>query len=290
MGLSGSDKATYYFTSFYCFFLFRKMACFGIGNKTKGKCGEEEEKARREANKRIEKQLKKDKQQYYKSHMLLLLGDCDSGKSTIFNQMRLLDTELTAEEKLMQYMQHKKASGIFETYFRVGEYVFYLFNGRSGWRSIRRVFCDQSAYILVVDSSSYDMVCQGDNQTNQLQEALNNLENLWRRMRTMDRPVFLFLNKQDLLAEKVLAGKSKIEDYFPEFAHYTSHEHTTPVQGEDPSVTRAKYFIRDKFLKITASGDVDMHKCFPFFTCAIDLENIQRTFRDCGDKLNFCSS
>lgn len=41
--------------------------------------------------------------------------------------------------------------------------------------------------------------------------------------------VILFLNKQDLLAEKVLAGKSKIEEYFPEFARYT-----TPDDGELP--------------------------------------------------------
>jgi len=27
-----------------------------------------------------------------------------------------------------------------------------------------------------------------------------------------------------MLAEKVLAGKSKIEDYFPEYAHYTVPE------------------------------------------------------------------
>ncbi|VEL19554.1 unnamed protein product [Protopolystoma xenopodis] len=32
--------------------------------------------------------------------------------------------------------------------------------------------------------------------------------------------VILFLNKQDLLAEKVLAGKSMIEDYFPDYARY----------------------------------------------------------------------
>jgi hypothetical protein len=38
--------------------------------------------------------------------------------------------------------------------------------------------------------------------------------------------VILFLNKQDLLAEKVKAGKSKIEDYFPDFARYT-----TPQDG-----------------------------------------------------------
>lgn len=48
---------------------------------------------------------------------------------------------------------------------------------------------------------------------------------LHRWLRTIS--VILFLNKQDLLAEKVLAGKSKIEDYFPEFARYT-----TPDDGK----------------------------------------------------------
>lgn len=48
---------------------------------------------------------------------------------------------------------------------------------------------------------------------------------LSRWLRTIS--VILFLNKQDLLAEKVLAGKSKIEEYFPEFARYT-----TPDDGE----------------------------------------------------------
>lgn len=48
---------------------------------------------------------------------------------------------------------------------------------------------------------------------------------LFRWLRTIS--VILFLNKQDLLADKVLAGKSKIEEYFPEFARYT-----TPDDGE----------------------------------------------------------
>lgn len=43
---------------------------------------------------------------------------------------------------------------------------------------------------------------------------------LWfsRWLRTIS--VILFLNKQDILAEKVRAGKSKIEDYFPEYSRY----------------------------------------------------------------------
>uniref|UniRef100_A0A8D2LVQ6 G protein subunit alpha L n=1 Tax=Varanus komodoensis TaxID=61221 RepID=A0A8D2LVQ6_VARKO len=102
---------------------------------------------------------------------------------------------------------------------------------------------------------------------------------LW--LRTIS--IILFLNKQDMLAEKVLAGKSKIEDYFPEFARYTVPEDATPDAGEDPKVTRAKFFIRDEFLRIsTATGD-GKHYCYPHFTCAVDTENIRRVFNDCRD-------
>lgn len=94
---------------------------------------------------------------------------------------------------------------------------------------------------------------------------------VFRWLRTIS--VILFLNKQDMLAEKVLAGKSKIEDYFPEYARYTIPNEglcpfrercqrrsvclsltafvslsATPEPGEDPRVTRAKFFIRDEFL------------------------------------------
>lgn len=101
----------------------------------------------------------------------------------------------------------------------------------------------------------------------------------FRWLRTIS--VILFLNKQDMLAEKVLAGKSKIEDYFPEYARYTIPNEglfptkipkvltgflcmsvsvdresvvvlATPEPGEDPRVTRAKFFIRDEFLVSTS--------------------------------------
>lgn len=121
----------------------------------------------------------------------------------------------------------------------------------------------------------------------------------FRWLRTIS--VILFLNKQDMLAEKVLAGKSKIEDYFPEYARYTipnegqwlastrfaatltnTQPHwfsvvflkgdsvvlsATPEPGEDPRVTRAKFFIRDEFLVSTTPEfnrlivGVTTHRC-----------------------------
>ncbi|KAF3698705.1 Guanine nucleotide-binding protein G(olf) subunit alpha [Channa argus] len=204
-------------------------------------------------------------------------------------------------------------SGIFETRFQVDKVNFHMFDV-GGQRDERRkwiqCFNDVTAIIFVVASSSYNMVIREDNNTNRLREALDLFRSIWnnRWLRTIS--VILFLNKQDMLAEKVLAGKSKIEDYFPEYARYTIPNEATPEPGEDPRVTRAKFFIRDEFLTIfgaqtvflrpvslptcrertyqqpqrisTASGD-GRHYCYPHFTCAVDTENIRRVFNDCRD-------
>ncbi|KPP57783.1 hypothetical protein Z043_124458 [Scleropages formosus] len=130
-------------------------------------------------------------------------------------------------------------SGIFETKFQVDKVNFQCVRRFSttstaplhvamfdvgGQRDERRkwiqCFNDVTAIIFVVASSSYNMVIREDNSTNRLREALDLFRSIWnnRWLRTIS--VILFLNKQDMLAEKVLAGKSKIEEYFPEYARY----------------------------------------------------------------------
>lgn len=112
-------------------------------------------------------------------------------------------------------------------------------------------FNDVTAIIFVTACSSYNMVLREDPNQNRLRESLDLFKSIWnnrygqfsakfprtsnalnpffcsflfRWLRTIS--VILFLNKQDLLAEKVKAGKSKIEDYFPDFVHYQ-----TPPDG-----------------------------------------------------------
>ncbi|XP_018406869.1 PREDICTED: guanine nucleotide-binding protein G(s) subunit alpha isoform X2 [Cyphomyrmex costatus] len=178
-------------------------------------------------------------------------------------------------------------SGIFETRFQVDKVNFHMFDV-GGQRDERRkwiqCFNDVTAIIFVTACSSYNMVLREDPTKLRLRESLDLFKSIWnnRWLRTIS--VILFLNKQDLLAEKVKAGKHKLEDYFPEFSRYQ-----TPVEpgitdsAEIPDVIRAKYFIRDEFLRIsTASGD-GKHYCYPHFTCAVDTENIKRVFNDCRD-------
>lgn len=176
--------------------------------------------------------------------------------------------------------------GIYETRFQVDKVNFHMFDV-GGQRDERRkwiqCFNDVTAIIFVTACSSYNMVLREDPSQNRLRESLDLFKSIWnnRWLRTIS--VILFLNKQDLLAEKIKAGKSKLEDYFPDFARYQTPVDAAVEPGEDPEVVRAKYFIRDEFLRIsTASGD-GKHYCYPHFTCAVDTENIRRVFNDCRD-------
>eukprot|EP00096_Caligus_rogercresseyi_P016386 TRINITY_DN902_c0_g3_i2.p1 TRINITY_DN902_c0_g3~~TRINITY_DN902_c0_g3_i2.p1 ORF type:complete len:408 (+),score=170.90 TRINITY_DN902_c0_g3_i2:446-1669(+) len=185
-------------------------------------------------------------------------------------------------------------SGIFETKFRVDKVKFHMFDV-GGQRDERRkwiqCFNDVTAIIFVAASSSYNMVLREDNTQNRLREALDLFRSIWnnRWLRTIS--VILFLNKQDLLEEKIVSGKSKLEDYFPEFFHYMIPPEAQPEidSGADREFTRAKYFIRDNFLQISqqsSGGDSKQHSahhCYPHFTCAVDTENIRRVFNDCRD-------
>jgi guanine nucleotide-binding protein G(s) subunit alpha len=175
-------------------------------------------------------------------------------------------------------------SGIFETRFSIDKVNFHMFDV-GGQRDERRkwiqCFNDVTAIIFVTASSSYNLVLREDPTQNRVKESLELFASLWnnRWLRTIS--IILFLNKQDLLAEKVKAGKSHIEDYFPAFAEYTTDAAVPP--GEDADFVRAKYFFRDEFLKIATSTADDRHYCYPHFTCAVDTENIRRVFNDCRD-------
>jgi guanine nucleotide-binding protein G(s) subunit alpha len=178
-------------------------------------------------------------------------------------------------------------SGIYETIFTVEHVRFHMFDV-GGQREERRkwiqCFNDVTAIIFVTACSGFNLVLIEDERQNRLKESLDLFKNIWTNRWLKTISVILFLNKQDLLAEKIKCGR-RIEDYFPEYARYvvSNAELDKAPPGEDPEVTRAKFFIRDEFLRIsTATGDT-RHSCYPHFTCAVDTENIRRVFNDCRD-------
>jgi len=368
------------------------MGCFS--NPSNKSRDADEDRRRKETNKKIEKQLQKDKQVYRATHRLLLLGAGESGKSTIVKQMRILHVDgFSPEEKRQKIEDIKKnvrdailtitgamitltpqvslenpanqfrvdyiqdvasshdfvyspefyehtevlwkdrgvqacfersneyqlidcakyfldmvdkikkpdytpseqdilrcrvlTSGIFETRFQVDKVNFHMFDV-GGQREERRkwiqCFNDVTAIIFVTACSSYNMVLREDPNQNRLRESLELFKSIWNNRWLKTISIILFLNKQDLLAEKIKGGRSRLENYFTDFSRYTTpNDATNPEPNDDPEVTRAKYFIRDEFLRIsTASGD-GKHYCYPHFTCAVDTENIRRVFNDCRD-------
>ncbi|MGH0165467.1 UNVERIFIED_CONTAM: hypothetical protein FKN15_063622 [Acipenser sinensis] len=245
------------------------MGCLG-NSKTEDQ--RNEDKAQREANKKIEKQLQKDKQIYRATHRLLLLGAGESGKSTIVKQMRILHVNgFNAEEKKQKIQDIKNnikeaietivaamstlappvqlASP--ENQFRI-EYILNLVNQKDFeftaefYEHTKILWQDEGVKACYERSNEYQLIDCAQYEFNpalilthfstavqsmpagfltQAQGLTGRDQLASRWLRTIS--VILFLNKQDLLAEKVLAGKSKIEEYFPEFARYTTPDDGT---------------------------------------------------------------
>jgi len=179
--------------------------------------------------------------------------------------------------------------GIFETRFNVERVNFHMFDV-GGQRDERRkwiqCFNDVTAIIFVVATSSYNMTLREDNSQNRLREALKLFKTIWDNRWLKTISVILFLNKQDLLREKIENGRSRLEDYFPEFASYNlpdTKDNQLSSDNEPELMTRVKFFIRDQFLKISTTSGANKHYCYPHFTTAIDTQNIKRVFDDCRD-------
>uniref|UniRef100_A0A0N5A8R2 Guanine nucleotide-binding protein G(s) subunit alpha n=1 Tax=Syphacia muris TaxID=451379 RepID=A0A0N5A8R2_9BILA len=177
-------------------------------------------------------------------------------------------------------------TGIFETKFEVDRVRFHMFDV-GGQRDERRkwiqCFNDVTAIIFVCASSSYNLTLWEDSTQNRLKESLALFKNIWNNRWLKTISVILFLNKQDLLEEKIKSRRHPLEAYFPEFANYQLPNDASVEASDDLEVVKAKYFIRGEFLRIsTAAGD-GRHHCYPHFTCAVDTENIRRVFNDCRD-------
>ncbi|CAF4492903.1 unnamed protein product, partial [Rotaria magnacalcarata] len=113
-------------------------------------------------------------------------------------------------------------SGIYETIFSVERVRFHMFDV-GGQREERRkwiqCFNDVTAIIFVTACSGFNLVLIEDEKQNRLKESLDLFKNIWNNRWLKTISVILFLNKQDLLAEKIKAGY-RLDENFPEFAHY----------------------------------------------------------------------
>ncbi|XP_072042885.1 guanine nucleotide-binding protein subunit alpha-12-like [Amphiura filiformis] len=163
----------------------------------------------------------------------------------------------------------KATRGITEHIIEIGNKsrtVPFRFVDVGGQRSERvkwyRCFTDVTAIIFLASSSEYDQFLMEDRMTNRMVESVNIFDTIINHKYFQKVAVILFLNKTDLLEEKVDQGV-RINKWFQGF------------KGDPASLGDVQGFI----LAMYNSRREDQNKSlYHHFTTAVDTGNIKRVF------------
>ncbi len=154
-------------------------------------------------------------------------------------------------------------TGIHEFVFVLEEAVFRMLDV-GGQRSERRkwihCFENVTSIIFIAACSEYDQALVEQDDMNRMQESISLFEQIIKYPWFKDASFILFLNKLDILEEKVM--RSPLKKYFPAF------------EGRDGSADDAKTFI----LKMYLDSKPDAHDVYHHFTKATDTSNITFVF------------
>lgn len=126
-----------------------------------------------------------------------------------------------------------------------------------------QAFMGIHAILFLISCAEFDQNLREEQEVNRLRDALQLFQNIWRNryeqyiiilnicFNNLDfsylkrTSIVIFLNKQDILREKIKNGK-QIEKYFPEYMSYD-----IDPEDADPDVPyafqKARCFIRHKF-------------------------------------------
>ncbi|CAF4861953.1 unnamed protein product [Pieris macdunnoughi] len=191
----------------------------------------------------------------------------------------------------------QKTTGIQKIEFKVkvpksmhgGVQDFWMFDvgGQRGERKKWiQVFEGIHAIWFLVACSDFDQNLREDNTQNRLTESLVLFQDVWQSRFLLEAGLIVFLNKQDLLENKVSRGNT-IANYFPQYDNF---------EAPGNEYNRTKLFIKSLFMdltkkrerrNITASAERFVvseasrtRECYFHFTTATDTDNVRTVFRD----------
>ncbi|XP_069686920.1 guanine nucleotide-binding protein G(q) subunit alpha isoform X5 [Periplaneta americana] len=155
-------------------------------------------------------------------------------------------------------------TGIIEYPFDLEEIRFRMVDV-GGQRSERRkwihCFENVTSIIFLVALSEYDQILFESENENRMEESKALFKTIITYPWFQHSSVILFLNKKDLLEEKIMY--SHLVDYFPEY------------DGAKQDHIAAREFILKVYLNQNPDSD---RMCYSHFTCATDTENIKLVF------------
>ncbi|KAI5628824.1 guanine nucleotide-binding protein subunit alpha-13, partial [Silurus asotus] len=169
-------------------------------------------------------------------------------------------------------LARRPTKGIHEYDFEIKNVPFKMVDV-GGQRSERRrwfeCFDSVTSILFLVSSSEFDQVLMEDRQTNRLTESLNIFGTIVNNRVFSNVSIILFLNKTDLLEEKVKAVA--IKDFFPEY------------EGDPHSLEDVQKFLVTCFRN--QRREQQNKPLYHHFTTAINTENIRLVFRDVKDTI-----
>ena len=165
----------------------------------------------------------------------------------------------------------KATKGIVEHEFLINSVPF-RFVDVGGQRSQRQrwfqCFDDVTSILFLASSSEFDQVLFEDRRTNRLLESCNIFETIVNNKAFSHISIILFLNKTDLLEEKIRLVN--ISPYFPKFS------------GDPRSLKDVQQFLVSLFDQRRSERSQPL---FHYFTTAIDTRNIKFVFQAVHDTI-----
>nr|XP_027221575.1 guanine nucleotide-binding protein G(q) subunit alpha isoform X2 [Penaeus vannamei] len=155
-------------------------------------------------------------------------------------------------------------TGIIEYPFDLDSIIFRMVDV-GGQRSERRkwihCFENVTSIIFLVALSEYDQILFESDNENRMEESKALFKTIITYPWFQHSSVILFLNKKDLLEEKIMY--SHLVDYFPEY------------DGPKEDHVAAREYVLKMYLAQNPDPD---RMCYSHFTCATDTENIKLVF------------
>ncbi|BES95917.1 protein alpha subunit [Nesidiocoris tenuis] len=131
-------------------------------------------------------------------------------------------------------------------------------------------FDSVTSILFLVSSSEFDQVLVEDRKTNRLEESRNIFDTIVNNLIFRGVSIILFLNKTDLLAEKLKSGETSIRWFFPDYS------------GDEKKLADVQTFLLEYFRSVKRDPKKPL---FYHFTTAVDTENIKVVFNAVKDTI-----
>lgn len=166
----------------------------------------------------------------------------------------------------------KATKGVYELCIRIQNIPF-VFVDVGGQRTQRQKWtkcfdCSVTSIIFLASSSEFDQVLAEDRKTNRLEESKNIFDTIVNNTTFKNISIILFLNKKDLLEQKVRDTDTDIRWYYPQFA------------GNSHSIVDVQNFILQLFMNVHTGNHT---RTYHHFTNAVSTRNIELVFQSVKD-------